>query len=143
METRITKRNIFEALLTYANGGLMSYVDGDVSVELSPEDLAEFAENELTLLDKKAAKAKERAAAKRAEGDELTEAVRAAMSYEEFEPIADIAARIEGDDVSVAKVQYRINQLVKAGDAVKAQIVVPGDEGQKARKLMSYKLIKA
>ena len=141
METRITKRNIFEALLTYANGGTMSYIDGDVSVDLTLADLAEFAENEIALLDKKAVKAKERAAAKRAEGDELIDAVRAAMSFEVFESIADIAARIEGDDVSAAKVQYRINQLVKAGEAVKEQATVSGGEGQKARKLMTYKLI--
>ena len=134
---KMTKRNVYEALINYATTGVMSY-DGN---EVTAEALAAFAENEIALLDKKAVKAKERAATKRAEGDELTAAVRAAMSTEEFESIADIAARIEGEDVTVAKVQYRLTQLVKTGEAEKEQITVPGGEGQKARKIMAYKLI--
>ena len=129
---KITKREMFEAIIALATGGEMKY---------EAEAFVNFCENEIALLDKKAAKAKERAATKKAEGDELTEAVRAAMSTEEFEPIADIAARIEGEDVTVAKVQYRLTQLVKNGEAEKEQITVPGGEGQKARKIMAYKLI--
>lgn len=129
---KITKREMFEALVEAANGAEFKF---------TAEELIAFAENEIALLDKKAVKAKERAATKKAEGDELTEAVRAAMSTEEFEPIADIAARIEGEDVTVAKVQYRLTQLVKNGEAEKEQITVPGGEGQKARKIMAYKLI--
>ena len=129
---KITKREMFEAIIALATGGEMKY---------EAEAFVNFCENEIALLDKKAAKAKERAATKKAEGDELTEAVRVAMSTEEFEPIADIAARIEGEDVTVAKVQYRLTQLVKNGEAEKEQITVPGGEGQKARKIMAYKLI--
>ena len=129
---KITKREMFEALVEAAKGAEFKF---------TAEELIAFAENEIALLDKKAVKAKERAATKKAEGDELTEAVRAAMSAEEFEPIADIAARIEGEDVTVAKVQYRLTQLVKNGEAEKEQITVPGGEGQKARKIMAYKLI--
>ena len=69
------------------------------------------------------------------------EAVRAAMSTEEFEPIADIAARIEGEDVTVAKVTYRLTQLVKNGEAEKTELTIPGSEGSKARKVQGYKLI--
>ena len=134
---KMTKRNVYEALINYATSGVMSY-DGN---EVTAEALAAFAENEIALLDKKAVKAKERAATKRAEGDELTAAVRAAMSTEEFEPIAEIAARIEGEDVTVAKVTYRLTQLVKNGDAEKQELTIPGAEGQKARKVQGYKLI--
>lgn len=129
---KITKREMFEAIIALATGGEMKY---------EAEAFVNFCENEIALLDKKAAKAKERAATKKAEGDELTEAVRVAMSAEEFEPIADIAARIEGEDVTIAKVQYRLTQLVKNGEVEKEQITVPGGEGQKARKIMAYKLI--
>ena len=134
---KMTKRNVYEALINYANTGVMSY-DGN---EVTAEALTAFAENEIALLDKKAIKAKERAASKRAEGDELTGAVRAAMSTEDFEPIADIAARIEGEDVTVAKVTYRLTQLVKNGEAEKQELTIPGAEGQKARKVQGYKLI--
>ena len=63
------------------------------------------------------------------------------MSTEDFEPIADIAARIEGEDVTVAKVTYRLTQLVKNGEAEKQELTIPGGEGQKARKVQGYKLI--
>lgn len=136
---KMTKRNVYEALINYANGGAMAYAGDEGDVVVTAEALAAFAENEIALLDKKAVKAKERAAQKRAEGDELTDAVRASLTGE-FEPIAEIAARIEGEDVTVAKVSYRLTQLVKNGEAVKEQITVPGCEGQKARKIMAYKL---
>ena len=131
---KITKREMFEAIIALATGGEMKY---------DAEAFVNFCENEIALLDKKAVKAKERAATKKAEGDELTEAVRASMSTEEFEPIAEIAARIEGEDVTIAQVQYRLTQLVKNGEAVKEQITVAGGEGQKTRKIMAYKLIEA
>ena len=138
---KMTKRNVYEALINYANGGHMAYADGETEVVVTAEALAAFAENEIALLDKKAAKAKERAATKRAEGDELTDAVRAVMSTENFEPIAEIAARIEGEDVTVAKVTYRLTQLVKNGEAEKSELTIPGGEGVKARKVQGYKLI--
>ncbi len=104
-------------------------------------DLVEFCDNEIALLDKKAAKAKETAAKKRAEGDELTEVVFSAVSADNFEPIAEIAARIEGPDVTVAKVTYRLTQLVKAGRIEKQEVTIPGGEGVKARKIMAYKAV--
>lgn len=138
---KMTKRNVYEALINFANGGHMAYIEGDTEVVVTAEALAAFAENEIALLDKKAVKAKERAAQKRADGDELTDAVRSAMSTETFEPIAEIAARIEGEDVTVAKVTYRLTQLVKNGEAEKQELTIPGSEGQKARKVQGYKLI--
>ena len=127
---KLTKRSVYEALLKMVETG---------TLEITEDELKTFCENEIALLDKKAEKAKERAATKRAEGDALTDAVRGALTGE-FEPIADIAARIEGEDVTVAKVQYRLGQLAKNGEAVKEQITIPGSEGQKARKVMAYKL---
>ena len=138
---KMTKRNVYEALINYANGGAMAYAGDEGDVVVSAEALAAFAENEIALLDKKAVKAKERAAQKRAEGDELTDAVRSAMSTETFEPIAEIAARIEGPDVTVSKVTYRLTQLVKNGEAEKQEISVAGGEGQKARKIQGYRAI--
>ena len=137
---KMTKRNVYEALINYANGGAMAYAGDEGDVVVTAEALAAFAENEIALLDKKAVKAKERAAQKRAEGDELTDAVRASLTGE-FEPIAEIAARIEGEDVTVAKVTYRLTQLVKNGEAEKQELTIPGAEGQKARKVQGYKLI--
>lgn len=130
---KLTKRSVYEALLKMVETG---------TLEITEDELKTFCENEIALLDKKAEKAKERAATKRAEGDALTDAVRGALTGE-FESIADIAARIEGEDVTVSKVQYRLTQLVKAGEAEKDQITVPATETTKARKIMGYRIASA
>lgn len=135
--TKMTKRNVFEALVNFANGGNIEYMTEEGLVTISDEALREFAEHEIELLDKKANKAKDSAAKKRAAGDELTEAV-AAVLTDEFQIIADVTAQVEGEDVTNAKVQYRLNSLVKAGRAEKAEVVVEGANG-KNRKVMGYK----
>ena len=129
---KITKREMYEAIIEVMNGGELKY---------DPADVIAFCENAIALLDKKAAKAKETAAKKRAEGDELTDAVRAVLSADTFEPISDIAARIQGDDVTVAKVTYRLTQLVKNGEAEKSEITVPATETSKARKIQGYRIL--
>jgi hypothetical protein len=136
---KITKREMFEAIKGLAEAGALHIAD--VNEAITDEAIVEFCENEIALLDKKAAKAKETAAKKRAAGDNLTDAVRAVLSKEEFEPIADIAARIEDEDVTVSKVTYRLTQLVKNGEAEKAEVEIAGGEGQKKRKIMGYRLI--
>ena len=128
---KVTKREMFEAIKEAVATGEWAY-DEDAVIA--------FCEKEIGLLDKKAAKAKEAAAKKRAEGDELMEAVQAALG-DEFEPISEIAGRIEGEDVTVSKVTYRLTQLVKNGVAEKQEITVAGVDGGKARKVMGYKLI--
>ena len=135
---KITKREMFEAIKGLAESGALHMVDFNENI--TDEAVAEFCANEIDLLDKKAAKAKERAAAKKAEGDELTAAV-AAVLTDELQPIADIAAQVTGEDVTVAKVTYRLTQLVKNGEAEKQELTVPGGEGTKARKIQGYKLI--
>ena len=128
---KITKREMYEAIAKAMEAGECKY---------APDVVIEFCENEIALLDKKAAKAKERAATKKAEADELMEVVAEALS-EDFEPIAEIAGRIQGDDVTVAKVQYRLRKLAEAGRAEKSEITIPGGEGVKARKVVGYRAI--
>ena len=137
---KTTKRNIYEALINYATEGIMEFTDKDGSViEVTPDYIKAFAENEIALLDKKAAKAKETAAKKKDEGDELYEAVRNALT-DEFATIADITAAIEGEDVTVSKTTYRLNKLVAAGIAEKADIKVGGEDGKKTRTVKAFRL---
>lgn len=126
---KITKKAMYEAIAEAMDTG---------SCKFSPDAVKEFCMNEIELLDKKAAKAKERAAAKAAEGDALTDVIAQALG-EDFEPIADIAARIEGDDVTVAKCTYRLNKLVENGIAEKQAIKVPGSDGKKDRTIQGYR----
>ena len=121
-EKKITKRDNFNAII-------------GVLIDADREDLAKVIEHEIELLDAKSSKAKATAAKKKAEGDALRDAVQAVLT-DEFQTIADITAKVEGEDISAAKVQYRLNALVGAGIAVKEQVTV--GEGESRRKLMAY-----
>lgn len=135
--TKITKREVLTAIVEAVVAGLVDF--GAITEQKVDNDAVQaYAENEITLLDKKAAKAKAKAAEKKAEADDLEVAVQNALT-DEFTPIADIAANIEGDDVTVSKVTYRLTKLVKAGVAEKQEIKVSG-EGEKTRKIMGYRL---
>lgn len=136
---KITKREMFEAIKGLAESGALHMVDFNENI--TDEAVAEFCANEIDLLDKKAAKAKERKAIKKAEGDELTNIVRDAMSTEEFETREDIFKKLEVDeDVTIAKVGYRLTTLVNNGEAEKTEITLPAEvEGGKKRKVMGYR----
>ena len=134
MEKKITKREVL--------AGVMNGVQTGDYNGITVEDIVTFCENEIDLLDKKALKAKERAAAKKAEGDALTDAVKAALT-DELETRDVIAARVAetfGEDASVAKVGYRLTQLAKAEVAVSEDIKIPGGEGQKTRVVKGYRI---
>ena len=132
---KITKREMFEALAAYAEATDMEVQIGDAVVTAA--DFAAFATKEIEQLDKKAVKAKERAAAKRADGDALTEAVLAVLTNE-FQTAADIAAQIEDEDTTVAKISYRLGALVKDGRVIKEDIKV--DREGKRTVLKGYRL---
>ena len=133
-EKKITKKEFYAGIIEAMSTG---------DCPIAAEEVIAFCENEIALLDKKAEKAKERAAAKRAEGDELTDVVKSVMSTDEFEVIADIAAKVAEVDpeATVHKVSYRLTQLVKNGFAESTDVKIPATEGSKARVIKGYKLI--
>ena len=133
---KITKREMFEALVAYAEDTDMEVQVGETVVTAA--DFVAFATKEIEQLDKKAVKAKERAAAKRAEGDALMDEVLAVLTRE-FQTAAEVAAQIEDEDATVAKISYRLGALVKDGKAVKEDIKVDR-EGKKAV-LKGYRLV--
>jgi hypothetical protein len=138
---KITKRNVYDALINYAVAGVMEFTDKDgVAVEITPDYIKEFAENEIELLNKKAAKAKERGAKKKEENDELTDAVYAVLG-DDYMTIADVAAAIEGDDVTASKITYRLNKLVTTGLAEKTDVKVGGEGGKKTRTVKGYRRV--
>ena len=121
---KLTDRKIYAAI-----------VDGTFE-DLDVDTIVAWAEKKIAQLDRKAAKAKETAAAKKAEGDALTDAVLASLTTE-FEPIVEIASRIEGDDVTLSKVSYRLNAAYKAGKIEKGEVVLTGEKGK--RKVVAYR----
>ena len=129
---KITKREMFEAIKETFETGTCKY---DAAV------VTAFCDKEIASLDAKAAKAKERAAAKKAEADVLMGQVEDALT-DEFQIIADIAAAVAGvnPDATVSKITYRLGKLVEAGAAEKTQVTIPATETSKARKVQAYKL---
>ena len=138
---KVTKKDMFMVIRKMAEDGNMHIED--FAENITDTMVVEFCDSEIEKLEKKKAKAQETAAAKKAEGDALTAAVRAAMSTTDFESIADIAAKvvIEGEEVTASKVQYRLTQLVKNGEAENGDVKVEGGEGQKTRTIKAYRLL--
>ena len=132
---KITKREMFEAIKETFETGTCKY---DAAV------VTAFCDKEIASLDSKAAKAKERAAAKKAEADVLMGQVEDALT-DEFQVIADIAAAVAGvnADATVSKVTFRLTKLVESGVAEKTQVTIPATETTKARKVQAYKLASA
>ena len=126
---KLTDRKIYTAI---AEGTLDT---------LDESAVIEWAEKKITQLDNKAIRAKKRAVEKKAEGDELSKAVKEALT-DEFESIADIATRIDGDDVTVSKISYRLNALSKdeTSGVEKGEIVVKNEDKKGSRKLVGYRL---
>ncbi len=98
------------------------------------EGAIEFIEKQIETLAAKAEKAKERAAKAKAEGDELRAIVEGILTAD-AQPIDDIVAQIEGEDVTKAKVTARLTALVNAGIAKKEPVKVG------SRKVMAYSLV--
>ena len=98
------------------------------------EGAIEFINKQIETLAAKAEKAKEKAAKAKAEGDELRAIVEGILTAD-AQPIDDIVAQIEGEDVSKAKVTARLTALVNAGIAKKEPVKVG------SRKVMAYSLV--
>lgn len=132
---KITKREMYEAIKETFETGSCKYDAATVTA---------FCDKEIAALDAKAAKAKERAAAKKAEADVLMSQVEDALTGE-YQVIADIAAAVAevNSDATVSKVTYRLGKLVEAGVAEKTQVTIPATETSKSRKVQAYRAILA
>lgn len=123
-EKRITKRDNYEALKEIVEKS---------NVE-NAEMLVEFINKQIEMIDNKSAKAKEKAAEKRAEGDELRAVIKSVLTNE-YQTVDAITTQIEGEDITKAKVVARLTQLVNNGEAVKEQ-----GKSEDNKKVMMYKL---
>lgn len=130
--TKITKREKYnmlaEILGLAADNGIEGY-DFDM--------LTEFVNKEVAMLDKKAAKARENAAAKHAETDELCDVIESLLT-DEPQTREDIMAQIEGDDISANKISYRLTKLFSLGKAKRIEVLVEGGADGKSKKRMAY-----
>ena len=84
-----------------------------------------YCDNELALIDKKNAKARERAAAKRAEGDELQGEVLAVITdapQTRDDILVAVVDATGNDELTVGKIQSKLNNLVEAGKIEKYKV---------------------
>lgn len=111
-DVKITKRERFEDLKVVAAGA-------------GREDLVEFIDEQIAMLDRRLEKAKEYKARKSAASDELKTKIAAALTNS-FTP-ADVITELVADgdeEVTKAKVTARLGQLVRAGEAEKITIKI-------------------
>lgn len=127
MEKKLTKKDFYAAIRGMVEGIEMV---GDIPAD----EVLAFIDKTVEQIDAKAAKAKEKAAEKKTEGDELRAAVEAILT-DELQTIDAIAAQVEGEDVTKSKVTARLTQLVKADIARKEQV-----KDESGRKVMAYAL---
>jgi len=122
MANKITERDIYTAMI---NG------------TIDAETLREFAEKKIAQLDKRNASAAKRAAAKRAEGDEVTEAVFALLDGEAKtrDEVTEMYNEANGTELSVAKIGAKLNALVKAERVSKETVKVTGTDGKTSNKV--------
>lgn len=118
--TKITEREIYTSII---NG------------TADRETLVKFAEKKIAQLDKRNASAKARVERKRAEGNEITEAVYAVLGSEPMTRNQVVSAM--GTDLSVAKIGAKLNALVKDGRVQKETIKIAGEDG-KAKSAVAY-----
>lgn len=116
----VSKKEYFEAIKEAMSTG---------EVSISPDEIIAFCDAEIEKLDHKT----EKELAKQAENERLMEIVERALTHD-FRPAADIAASIEEEDISAAKVQYRLGQLVKDGKAEKTDVTLNDEKGKRVVK---------
>ena len=114
---KMTKIDCFEQL-----AGIVEASDVE-----NKEDILKFIQSSIETLENRKRAAQERAEKKKNEPDELADAVKEVLS-EELQTADDIAAQIEGEDVTKQKVVARLTQLVKAGEAVKSEVTIDGNK---------------
>lgn len=122
---KMTKIDYFEQL-----AGIVEASDVE-----NKEDILKFIQGSIETLENRKRAAQERAEKKKNEPDELADAVKAVLS-EELQTADDIAAQIEGEDVTKQKVVARLTKMVNAG-TVRKDSVKTDDK----RKVMGYALV--
>lgn len=130
MEKKITKKEYYAMLKDIVRG------DSNSEMTNSQYELIKFIDKQIEAIETKAEKAKEKAAEKKANGDELREVVQSVLT-DEYQTIDSIVSQIEGEDITKAKITARLTSLVKAGLATKSDL--RNEETGKTQK--AYKLI--
>ena len=129
MENKMTKMEKFQAI-----EDILNTVDGD-NIDM----LIEFVQAEQAALANKAAKAKEKAAEKKTEIDDLGNAVLGVLNGtpktrdEVFE-----AVEFDDEEISVAKIGARLTRLVELGKIQKTEVKATTASGKKTTRMAYF-----
>lgn len=128
-QERVTKKQWFEVIMDIVK-------EADIEEAEYKKEMIDFIKKEITALDNKAAKAKERAEKEKTKGDQLQDAVQEVLTTK-YQSIDEIFSQLsDEEDVSKQKVTARLTKLVKAGIATKDMI-----KTEDKRKVTGYKLV--
>ena len=129
---KMTKAMYFEIIRGIVEGlGTEAFPEG-----VGADDVLDFIDRQVALLDKRAAASKERAAKKRAASDELTELIYTMIfEAEDFITADEIVEKIGDEEVTKNKVTARVSKLVKAGRVAKEQVKL-----EDGKKRMAYRV---
>ncbi len=116
---KITKAQYFKAIIEAIKE--QNFVIPVDDIEVTEEDIVDFAKKEIEQLGKRAEAAKTRAAKKKAEGDPLKATIEEILTND-YQTIADIIAQIDDEEVTPQKVSARLSALVKEGKANKTEV---------------------
>lgn len=98
-ETKLTQKEMFTDLAKLAENE-------------GRNDLVEFCNTKIAQIENKALKAKEKAAEKKANGDELRDLVQKTLT-KEFQTVDALVVAIGNDDITKGKIVNRLTSLVK------------------------------
>ena len=105
-----------------------------VTDEEKQNELVEFIDKQIEMLEKRKASAAERAAKKKAESDALTDEIFALIG-EDLITVDEIVAALDNEEVTRNKVTARLGKLVKAEKIVKESV-----KTEDGNKRMAYRL---
>ena len=130
---KFTKRDYYSTILNILDTATLP--DDSMTIE----ELKDFINHEIGLLDTRRAASAKRTQNRREEGDILRSRILEVMSAENFMSINEILKALDDEDISAQMVVARLTQCVKAGLAEKESISVPG----KQRKSSIYRKVEA
>ena len=137
---KITKRTSFTTILDILTNAKESGYP--LPEDMTYQDLVDFINHEIELLDNKAAAAAKRAQDKKVAGDMLRDRIHGILSDTEFKTLAEIVADLNDPDVSPQMVTSRLTQLKELGLVEKDSVTIPATgEGGKSRKVVAYRKI--
>lgn len=125
-EERKTKRDYFETL--------REMVVATVPDQAEQDEMLEFIDRELEILENRKAAAQKRAEKRRAESDALTDQIYSLLG-DDWSTVDTIVESIDDEEVTRNKVTSRLGKLIKLGKVEKESIKVDGKSRMAYRKL--------